>query len=88
MSRKHPRTPARIRTATGELYALTLSPEHAADLPGLGRSAAYEMVQAGTWPTPLTKSSKTLNKILTVPLLKFVGIPYEFVTADDAEPAR
>ena len=75
-----PRTSATVRTATGTVYALTMSPDQAAhSLLGLGRSAAYEMVRDGTWPTPTTPASATTHRILTLPLLPYAGIPYEFV---------
>jgi len=56
-----------------------MSPQEAASLLGLGRTAAYEMVKDGTWPTPLTPASKATHRILTLPLLQYAGIPYEFV---------
>lgn len=71
--------PTLIRAANGATYALTMSPGEAAALLGLGRSGAYQMVSDGTWPTPLTLAGRTLNRILTVPLLRHAGIPYEFV---------
>jgi len=81
MPASSPRTSAAaVRTATGTVYALTMSPDQAAQLLGLGRSAAYEMVANGTWPTPLTPASRTTRRILTLPLLQYAGIPYEFVT--------
>ena len=79
MAAKTPTTQTQIRAANGALYALTMSPEQAAALLGLGRSTAYEMVQDGTWPTPLTPAGRTLRKILTVPLLSYAGMTYEFV---------
>ena len=70
---------ATVRAANGTVYALTMSPGEAAALLGLGRSSAYEMVQQGTWPTPLTPAGRTLRKMLTVPLLSYAGMTYEFV---------
>jgi hypothetical protein len=72
---------ALVRAANGATYALTMSPGAAAALLGLGRSAAYEMVSAGTWPTPTTPASATTHRILTLPLLAYAGISYEFVSA-------
>jgi hypothetical protein len=54
-------------------------PGEAATLLGLGRSSAYEMVQQGTWPTPLTPAGQVTRRILTLPLLQYAAIPYEFV---------
>jgi len=68
-----------VRAANGTLYALTMTPDEAARLLGLGRSSAYEMVTSGSWPTPLTPASKATHRILTLPLLQYAGIPYEFV---------
>jgi hypothetical protein len=68
-----------VRAADGTLYALTMSADEAAALLGLGRSSAYEMVRDGSWPTPLTPASKVTHRILTLPLLAYAGIGYEFV---------
>ena len=67
-----------VRAANLAIYALT-SADQAAQLLGLGRSAAYEMVRDGTWPTPLTPAGKITRRIWTLPLLSFAGMPYEFV---------
>ena len=68
-----------VRDANGQLYALTMSPAEAAALLGLGRTSAYEMVASGTWPTPVTPASKVTHQVLTLPLLAYAGMPYEFV---------
>lgn len=40
---------------------------------GLGRSAAYELVRTGQWPTPILRLGR-LIKVPSQPLLKLVGI--------------
>jgi hypothetical protein len=71
--------PTTVRAADGTVYALTMSPDEAAALLGLGRSSAYEMVSNGTWPTPTTPASSTTHRILTLPLLQYAGVQWEFV---------
>ena len=78
---------ATVRAANGTVYALTMSPGEAAVLLGLGRSAAYEMVQQGTWPTPLTPAGKVTRRILRLPLLQYAAIPYEFVNQRQQQQA-
>jgi hypothetical protein len=85
MPASSPRTSATVRAANGSVNALTMSPAEAASLLGLGRSSAYEMVQKGTWPTRLTPASSTTHRILTLPLLVYAGIPYEFVPSDGGD---
>ena len=45
----------------------------AAELLGLGRSAAYELVRSGQWPTPILRLGR-LIKVPTAPLIALVGI--------------
>jgi predicted DNA-binding transcriptional regulator AlpA len=45
----------------------------AARVLGLGRSAAYELVRSGGWPTPVIRLGK-LIKIPTAPLLTLIGV--------------
>lgn len=45
----------------------------AARVLGLGRSAAYELVRTGTWPTPVLRLGK-LIKIPSAPLVELVGL--------------
>ena len=70
-----------VRTADGALYPVSTNPEHAAEILSIGRSAAYEMVQDGTFPTPLAPAGKNLRKILTIPLLDYAGISHTVVSA-------
>ena len=73
--------PTTVRAPDGTVYALTMSPDEAAALRGLGRSSACEMVNRGTWPTPLTPASSTTHRILTLPLPPYAGVKWEYVTA-------
>ena len=41
---------------------------------GLGRSAAYELVVAGRWPTPVLRLGRRW-RIPTAPLLDLLGVP-------------
>lgn len=45
----------------------------AAALLGIGRTAAYQLVRAGKWPTPVVRLGK-LIKIPTAPLLELLGL--------------
>ncbi len=45
----------------------------AADVFGLGRSAAYELVRTGQWPTPIIRLGRHI-RIPTLPVLELVGI--------------
>jgi predicted DNA-binding transcriptional regulator AlpA len=45
----------------------------AAEVLGLGRSAAYELVRNGQWPTPILRLGR-LIKVPTAPLIALVGI--------------
>jgi predicted DNA-binding transcriptional regulator AlpA len=44
----------------------------AAQVLGIGRSAAYELVRCGQWPTPVLRLGK-LIRIPTRPLLELLG---------------
>lgn len=48
----------------------------AAEVLGLGRSAAYELVRTGQWPTPILRLGR-LIKVPTAPLIALVGIATE-----------
>jgi len=45
----------------------------AAALLGVGRTAAYELIRSGDWPTPVLRLGK-LIRIPTAPLLDLVGV--------------
>jgi predicted DNA-binding transcriptional regulator AlpA len=40
---------------------------------GVGRSAAYELVRVGAWPTPVVRLGK-LIKIPSAPLVELLGL--------------
>ena len=48
----------------------------AAALLGVGRTAAYAAVRAGTWPTPVLRLGR-LVRIPSAPLLELLGLPAE-----------
>ncbi|HWL38002.1 MAG TPA: hypothetical protein VNQ77_17585 [Frankiaceae bacterium] len=65
-------------TADVTVEALTTLPPvldvpTAGRLLGLGRSAAYELVESGQWPTPVLRLGRRL-RIPTAPLLALLGI--------------
>jgi predicted DNA-binding transcriptional regulator AlpA len=45
----------------------------AAAVLGVGRSAAYELVRCGSWPTPVLRLGR-LIRVPTAPLLELVGL--------------
>lgn len=45
----------------------------AARVLGLGRSAAYELVRIGAWPTPVLRLGR-LIKVPSAPLVELVGL--------------
>ncbi len=46
----------------------------AAAILGIGRTAAYELIRVGAWPTPVLRLGK-LIRIPTGPLLELVQLP-------------
>lgn len=46
----------------------------AARMLGIGRTAAYELVRDGAWPTPVLRIGRLL-RIPSAPLLELLGIP-------------
>jgi predicted DNA-binding transcriptional regulator AlpA len=50
---------------------------------GLGRSAAYELVRTGAWPTPVLRLGR-LIKIPSAPLAALLGL--EMAAANSPEP--
>jgi len=61
--------------STDEVHALppVLDVPTAGRLLGLGRSAAYDLVLAGSWPTPVLRLGRRL-RIPTAPLLALLGL--------------
>jgi excisionase family DNA binding protein len=45
----------------------------AAAVLGIGRSAAYELIHSGDWPTPTLRLGK-LIRVPTAPLIELVGL--------------
>ena len=45
----------------------------AAAVLGLGRTAAYELIRLGNWPTPILRLGK-LIRVPSAPLLELVGV--------------
>jgi hypothetical protein len=45
----------------------------AAHILGIGRTAAYALVRAGRWPTPVVRAGR-LIRVPTAPLLDLIGI--------------
>lgn len=45
----------------------------AAAVLGIGRTAAYELIRTGSWPTPVVRLGKSI-RIPSAPLLALVGV--------------
>ena len=45
----------------------------AAAILGIGRTAAYELIRLGNWPTPILRLGK-LIRVPSAPLLELVGV--------------
>jgi excisionase family DNA binding protein len=63
-------SPARRDLA--ELPAV-LNVEQAAEVLGLSRTAAYELIRNGEWPTPVFRLGR-LIRIPTAPVLRLLGV--------------
>jgi excisionase family DNA binding protein len=50
----------------------TLTVPQAAQVLGIGRTLAYELVRTGAWPTPIVRAGR-LIKIPTAPLLELLA---------------
>jgi len=55
------------------LCGLAWEPTRAAAVLGIGRSAAYELIRCGGWPTPTLRLGK-LIRVPSAPLLELVGV--------------
>ena len=55
----------------------------AADILGVGRSTAYEMVRTGEWPTRVLRLGR-LIKVPTAELLRYVGVTDDRAAGDVA----
>ncbi len=49
----------------------------AAEVLGVGRSCAYELVRTGDWPTPVLRFGR-LIRVPTAPLLELLGVDSPF----------
>jgi len=52
----------------------------AAEVLGVGRSSAYELVRAGDWPTPILRFGR-LIRVPTAPLLALLGVELPVVNS-------
>ena len=59
----------------------------AADVLGVGKTAAYELIRCGEWPTPVFRLGK-LIRIPTAPLLTLLGVGAEPLQAGTVDVAR
>ena len=50
-----------------------LNVEQAAEVLGLSRTAAYELIRSGEWPTPVFRLGR-LIRIPTAPVLRLLGV--------------
>ena len=64
-------------TPIEELRALpaVVDVERAAKVLGIGRTAAYQLVREGRWPTPVLRVGRQL-RVPTAPLLALLGIDF------------
>jgi hypothetical protein len=64
-----------ISVTRDEMLALphVIDVSTAADVFEVGRSAAYEIIRSGQWPTPIIRIGRHI-RIPTLPLLKLVGM--------------
>lgn len=60
------------RRDLAELPAV-LNVEQAAEVLGLSRTAAYELIRSGEWPTPVFRLGR-LIRIPTAPVLRLLGV--------------
>lgn len=69
-------SPGRGTPADLDLSALppVLDLPQAAQLLGVGRTCAYELVRTGQWPTPVLRLGR-LIRIPSAPLLDVLGLP-------------
>jgi hypothetical protein len=64
-----------ISVTRDEMLALphVIDVSTAADVFEVGRSAAYEIIRSGQWPTPIIRIGRHI-RIPTLPLLELVGM--------------
>ena len=59
----------------------------AADVLGVGKTAAYELIRCGEWPTPFFRLGK-LIRIPTAPLLALLGVEADLAEGRAVEAGR
>lgn len=59
----------------------------AADVLGVGKTAAYELIRCGEWPTPFFRLGK-LIRIPTAPLLALLGVEADLADGRAVEAGR
>jgi excisionase family DNA binding protein len=64
-----------------------LNVEQAAEVLGLSRTAAYELIRTGTWPTPVFRLGR-LIRIPTAPVLRLLGVASEDAATGQPSPSR
>jgi excisionase family DNA binding protein len=64
-----------------------LNVEQAAEVLDLSRTAAYELIRSGAWPTPVFRLGR-LIRIPTAPVLKLLGIETEVASAQPENASR
>jgi hypothetical protein len=62
-------------------WPATLDVPEAARLLGIGRTAAYELIRTGEWPTPVLRLGRRVI-VPTVPLLALLGLTPRPAPAD------
>jgi predicted site-specific integrase-resolvase len=74
---------------TAELRALpaVVDLRTAAAALGIGRTAAYELVRTGRWPTPVLRVGGRI-KVPTAPLLELLGVSTDSPTAVPASAVK
>jgi excisionase family DNA binding protein len=64
-----------------------LNVEQAAEVLGLSRTAAYELIRSGEWPTPVFRLGR-LIRIPTAPVLRLLGVEPEAIRSPTGKPDR
>jgi predicted DNA-binding transcriptional regulator AlpA len=70
---RHHQTARRLSLEDLASLPPTVDLRTAAQILGIGRTAAYALVRAGHWPTPVVRAGR-LIRVPTAPLLQLLGI--------------
>jgi hypothetical protein len=70
----------------GQVLPPTLTVRQAAELAGVGLSAAYDMCRRGKWP--VVRATERRIVVCTVPFLKLFGIEVEMLRHDGSWVAK